>query len=67
MEKVNKTMLIGEILRMDEGIADILLSHDLHCAGCPGAQSETLTDAGERHDLDVDALVAELNAYLASK
>lgn len=31
--QVNKEMLIGELLRVDEGIAPILMGSGMHCIG----------------------------------
>lgn len=65
--KVTKDMLIGTVLKMDMGMATILLSNGLHCLGCPSAQGETLEEACEIHGIPVEQLVGELNAYLNQK
>ena len=46
--------------------ADILLEAGMHCLGCPAAQGESLADAAAVHGMDADALVAELNEFLAA-
>ena len=32
-----------------------------HCAGCPGAEMETIEQAAEGHGLDLEKLLADLN------
>ena len=56
MAKVNKDMLIGEILQLDPNMA----------VGCPSSQAESLEEASMVHGLPVDLVVARLNAYLES-
>lgn len=67
MTEVTKDMLIGEILDGDRGTAQFFLNMGMHCLGCPSARGESLEMACEVHGVDVDELVADINAYLASK
>lgn len=67
MSKVSKDMLIGEIVRIDDGIIPILLRSGMHCIGCPSAQGESLEEAAMVHGLNADELVSEINDYLATK
>lgn len=65
---VTKDMVIHDILRKDpgNGIARILMQSGMHCVGCPSAQGETLEEAGNVHNMDVESLVDEINLYLQS-
>lgn len=65
--QVTKDMLIGELLRVDIGIASILMASGMHCVGCPSAQGETLEEACMVHGMDVEILVDHINEYLANK
>jgi len=67
MEKVTKDMRIAQILQIDAGVVPIFLGAGLHCIGCPGAQMESLMDAGKVHGINVDELVDNINNYLAAK
>ena len=58
---INKDMTIGEIIRMKEGAAEILMSFGMGCVGCPSAQAETLAEAALVHGLDIEKLLAALN------
>jgi len=64
---INKDMRIGDILRYDLDLAQILMGAGMHCIGCPAAQGETLDEACMIHGIDTDILVEELNTYLSSK
>ena len=66
MAKVNKDMLIGEILQLDPNMAGVLMASGMHCVGCPSSQAEYLEEASMVHGLPVDLVVARLNAYLES-
>ena len=66
MAKVNKDMLIGEILQLDPNMAGVLMESGMHCVGCPSSQAESLEEASMVHGLPVDLVVARLNAYLES-
>lgn len=67
MAAINKEMTIADIIRIDTGVIPILMEAGMHCVGCPSAQGESLEEAAMVHGMDVDALVAELNKYLADK
>ncbi len=65
--QVTKSTLIGEMLMIDRGIAAILMQSGMHCVGCPSSAGETLEEACLVHGMDVDVLLNDINAYLASK
>ena len=45
MAQVTKDTLIGEAIRIDEGIVPILMGAGMHCIGCPASQGESLAEA----------------------
>ena len=59
---IEKTTKIGDLLEQYPDKADILLEAGMHCLGCPASQAETLEEACAVHGIDVDELVAKLNA-----
>ena len=65
MAKVTKDMLIGQLLQVDANIAPILMRAGMHCLGCPSSQMETVEEAAMVHGIDPDALVKEINDFLA--
>ena len=62
MSNVTKEMTIGEILRVNPAVAPVLLAAGMHCLGCPSAQAETLEEAAMVHGIDIDELMAAIEA-----
>ena len=60
--KIEKTTKIGELIEKAPEKADILLEAGMHCLGCPSAQAESLEEACMVHGIDVEELLAKLNA-----
>ena len=42
---ITKDMKIGDIIRKNFDIVEILMASGMHCVGCPSAQGETLEQA----------------------
>ncbi|MDE6567157.1 MAG: DUF1858 domain-containing protein [Lachnospiraceae bacterium] len=66
-KQVDKSMIIGDMLQIDPGIAAILMASGMHCIGCPASQGESLEEAAAVHGLAADDLVNSVNEYLAKK
>ena len=64
---IDKSMLIGELIQMDELVAPMLMRAGMHCLGCPASQGESLEEACMVHGIDSDELVAGMNEVLASR
>ena len=64
MTKVTKDMIIGELLNMDPEMAGVLVAGGMHCVGCPSSQMETLEEAAMVHGIELEVLLARLNAFL---
>ena len=62
MANVSKDMTIGEIIRANPAVAPILMEAGMHCLGCPSAQGESLEEAAMVHGLNVDDLMAKIEA-----
>ena len=67
MAQIDKNMTVGDILDMDRETAVYFLNMGMHCLGCPASRGETVEQACMVHGVDSDALVKEINAYLAGK
>ncbi len=65
--KIDKTMLIGELVHMDELIPQMLMAAGMHCLGCPASQAESLEEACMVHGIDCDDLVSKMNEILADR
>ena len=64
---VTKDTKIGQVLKIDESLAEVLMGFGMHCFYCPMSQQETLEEACEVHEIDVDLLVKKLNEKIAEK
>lgn len=64
---VTKDMNIEQVIRIDMGIADILMASGMHCLGCIMAHGENLEQACAVHGIDADVLINAINSYLESK
>ena len=62
---INKDMIIADMLKIDPGIAAILMASGMHCIGCPSAQGETLDEAAMVQGMNAAELVVNVNEDLA--
>lgn len=62
---ITKQTTMGDMLEYDRGIAVILMQNGMHCVGCPASIGETLEEACMVHGIDSDAVLAQINEYLA--
>lgn len=58
---ITKDMTIGEVVRIKENAAEILMSFGMGCIGCPSAQAESVEDAANVHGLNLEDLLEALN------
>ena len=65
--QISKDMLIGELVRMDDLIPQMLMGAGMHCLGCPSAQAESLEEACMVHGIDCGDLVSKMKEVLASR
>ena len=56
-----KDMTLGQIMNADPENSIILMGFGMHCCGCPMSQMETLEQACDVHDLDLNFVLARLN------
>lgn len=59
--KIEKTTIIGDILNLREDAEEILTSFGMHCLYCPCSQAETLEEACQVHEIDVNEVLNKLN------
>ena len=64
---IDKDMLIGDLIQVDDNIAPILMRAGMHCLGCPASQGESLEEDCMVHGIDCDVLVEQMNEILADK
>ena len=66
MAGITKEMTIGEILNANPNVAPVLMEAGMHCLGCPSSQMETIEEAAMVHGIEPDALVNQINDFLAN-
>ena len=64
MHKITADMKVCDILEIDQKLEQTLISYGFSCAGCPGANIETLKEAAAGHDVDLNILLADLNSAI---
>ena len=64
--QISKDMLIGDLVQTHELIAPMLMRAGMHCLGCPSSQMETIEEAAMVHGIEPDALVNQINDFLAN-
>ena len=62
--EVTKQMQIGEVLKLNPNVKDVLMGFGLHCFGCPMSQMETIEEAAAVHGVDVDFMMEKINEFL---
>jgi len=63
MAKINKDMTIKQVLDLDVNCAPIFFEMGMHCVGCPASSGETLEEAAQVHNYDVNVLLQKLNDF----
>ena len=64
---ISKEMRIEEIVAEHPETVRVFFEHGLLCVGCAAARFESLEQGARAHGIDVDALIADLNALVESK
>lgn len=64
---ITPDMTIASVMRLDPEVAPVFMSFGMHCLYCPHASAESLKEASLVHGIDVNELVAALNAYFDGK
>ena len=60
-EKITKDMIIDDVLQLDENLGDVFMGFGMHCIFCHLGLEETVEEAANVHEVDVDFLVKKLN------
>ena len=63
---ITKDTIIGDILTIAPQAAPIFMGIGMHCLGCPASQGETVEQACKVHGVDVEALLAKVNALIGA-
>ena len=58
---ITKDMTIGEVIKINESKAEVLMSFGMGCVGCPSAQAETIEESAYVHGIKLEELLEALN------
>ena len=61
MSKITKDMLIADVLKADESLAEVFYSFGMHCLGCPISHGENIEQAAAAHGIDLTEMLKALN------
>ncbi len=61
-ETITRDMTIAEVVQKYPQTVPVFLAHGLMCFGCAIARFENIEQGAVAHGIDVDALMADLNA-----
>ena len=66
VKQVTRETIIGDILDMDQSTAPYFMEIGMHCLGCPSSRGETVEQACMVHGVEVEELLAKINASVAA-
>ena len=58
---ITKDMIIDEVIQLDKSLGDVFMGFGMHCIFCHLGLEETIAEAAEVHQVDVDFLIKKLN------
>ncbi len=61
MAAITRDMTFNEVLMKFPETVKVFRKHGMQCAGCLGAEAETIEAGAVAHGLDPETLLAELN------
>ena len=64
---VTKDTIIGDVLDYEPETAQFFFAIGMHCLGCPASRGESIEDACTVHGTNADALIEQINRFLAAK
>src|ERR1051326_2058430 len=63
---ITKDDVIRRVVEAHPGIDQVFRAHGLPCTGCHVSTYETIAGGARTHSLNLDRLLADLNAYVAT-
>ena len=64
--KIEKSTIIGDVLDIAPQTAPLFMAIGMHCLGCPSSRGETVEQACMVHGVEVEELLAKINASVAA-
>ena len=67
MKKITKNMTVAKVLELDISLADVFMGFGMFCIFCHLSEEETIEEACQAHEVDMDLLLQKLNEELVAK
>ncbi|HPX61577.1 MAG TPA: DUF1858 domain-containing protein [Deltaproteobacteria bacterium] len=64
-DNISKDMTFFEVMSKYPQTVKVLQKYHMGCIGCMGAQNERLEQGANAHGVDINALLADLNAAVS--
>ena len=64
---ITEDMLVCQVLEMDPDLEEVFLQYDMNCGECSAGERETILEAAEGHDVNVELLLKSLNEVVVQK
>ena len=64
---ITKDMSLVEIVQTYPDTVEVLMNAGMGCLGCAASHFENIEQGAMAHGIDIDALIAELNATIGEK
>lgn len=61
---IAKEMTIKEVLTKYPQVKEVLMGFGMHCFSCPCALAETLEEAAEVHEIDINLLMEKITEVI---
>ncbi|NMD37163.1 MAG: DUF1858 domain-containing protein [Christensenellaceae bacterium] len=58
---IDKNSKLKDLINADKNTAKVFMKNHIHCLSCPLAMEETLENIANKHDVDINKLIVELN------
>ncbi len=65
--EIKKEMKIGDVIMKYPQTIEVFIEYNLGCANCPMAEPESIEEAAEVHDLNVEEFLLDLNRAISKK
>jgi hybrid cluster-associated redox disulfide protein len=68
--KINKNMMIGDVVQKFPKAVPVMLKYGLHCVGCHVAAHETVEQGASVHGMDekaIEKMIEEMNKAVDGK
>ncbi|WP_084167885.1 DUF1858 domain-containing protein [Pelobacter seleniigenes] len=62
--KITKDMTFQQVIQLNPEVGKVFDKYNLGCVGCLGASTESLAQGIRAHGLNLDDVLADLNALL---